>query len=516
MPIFSSQLGKVESYNPEQGIKTMANHLRKIQEELEYRLMHLDSTNVSEIDASQTTIKTGSGDLLTRLEKDENNYTEIRESVSGLSVKVAGYEETVDGYTTQVAEYQAAVDSFSASIQKYSTDVDGYKDQTAQYAATLDGYAAKLSEYTTAVNGYTQKDAEYIAALEGYSTKVSQYETAVGGYSQKVSEFTQTVGGFNTTVSNYQKDVNGYSQQVSSLTQTAEGLQATVQNLETGMGHMLKMDANGVYIVDKNGNAVTISGGQIDASTLTVNAANITGTLKVGAIPSTIARTNQIPGALSDLDDDLGLVTEDNVTTITHNAISTASISANQITSGTLNANYVNVKGLLKILVGGLNYGWIGGTDMGSTAGAVLTGPSTMHGCMATNTGAKLVYDINEHMIWVAEDGCSSSSAMKVFSDRRLKEDICYELDDAEAMFNQLRPCSFRIIKDKHHKKSWGFIAQDAISAAEEAGMDAGNLAMFGNSDGMHTIAYGEMTALNTHMIQKLMARVEALEEAKA
>jgi len=175
----------------------------------------------------------------------------------------------------------------------------------------------------------------------------------------------------------------------------------------------------------------------------------------------------------------------------------------------------VNIKGLLKILVGGSTYGWIGGSDMGATAGAVLTGPSTMHGCMATNTGAKLVYDIDEHMIWVAADGCSSTSAMKVYSDRRLKEDICYEMDDAEAMFKQLRPCSFRMIKDKNHKKSWGFIAQDAISAAEEAGMDAEKLAMFGNSDGMHTIAYGEMTALNTHMIQKLMKRVAALEEAR-
>jgi len=383
MPIFSSQLGKVESYNPEQSIKTMANHLRKIQEELEYRLMNLDSTNINEINASDTNV-------------------------------------LVDG----------------KPIQNVLLDQDGN-----------------------------------YSALE------------------------QTVNGLASTVANQA----GY---ISSLQQTAGSLSATVQNLETGMGHMLKMDANGVYIVDQSGKQVTIQGGQINAAGLTVNAANITGTLKVGVIPSSIARTSD-------------LMSEDDVTTITHNAITTANISASQITSGTLNANYVNIKGLLKILVGGSTYGWIGGSDMGATAGAVLTGPSTMHGCMATNTGAKLVYDIDEHMIWVAADGCSSTSAMKVYSDRRLKEDICYEMDDAEAMFKQLRPCSFRMIKDKNHKKSWGFIAQDAISAAEEAGMDAEKLAMFGNSDGMHTIAYGEMTALNTHMIQKLMKRVAALEEAR-
>ena len=290
--IFSSQLGKLDGKTSEQAVRDIANHLRKIQEELEYRLMHLDSSNVSEIDASQTTIKTGSGDLLTRLAKDAQNYTEIRESVSGLTVKVTGYEETVSGYTSQVAEYQVAVDGYSASLQKYSEDVDGYSketaeykaavngyaaaftkysedvagytQQTAQYAATVEGYSAKLSEYTTAVNGYTQKDAEYIAALGGYSAKISEYETAVGGYSQQVTEFNLAVGGFNTTVSNFQKDVEGYSKQVTSLTLTAEGLQTTVQNLETGQAAMLKFDAASGLVVSGNGGSVTISGSCID------------------------------------------------------------------------------------------------------------------------------------------------------------------------------------------------------------------------------------------------------------
>ena len=59
MPIFSSQLGKVESQTPEQGIKTLANHLRKLQEELEYRLMNLDSSNINEIDADNTSVLLG-------------------------------------------------------------------------------------------------------------------------------------------------------------------------------------------------------------------------------------------------------------------------------------------------------------------------------------------------------------------------------------------------------------------------------------------------------------------------
>lgn len=383
MPIFSSQLGKVESYNPEQSIKTMANHLRKIQEELEYRLMNLDSTNINEINASDTNVLVDGKPIQNVLLDQEGNYSALEQTVNGLASTVANQAGSI-----------------------------------------------------------------------------------------------------------------------SSLQQTAGSLSASVSNLETGMGHMLKMDANGVYIVDQNGNAVTISGGQIDASTLTVNAANITGTLAVGRIPSSIARTSQ-------------LMSEDDVTTITHNAITTANISANQITSGTLNANYVNIKGLLKILVGGSTYGWIGGTDVGSTAGAVLTGPSTMHGCMATNTGAKLTYNLDEHKIWVDHNGCWSNVDMDVYSDRRLKNTISYDLEAEERMFMQLKPCTYRLNSDAKKKTRWGFIAQEVIEGAESAGLDPEKLAVVNSSEDMYGLAYGQFTALNTHMIQKLMKRVAALEEAR-
>ena len=51
--------------NPAEAAKIMANHIRQMQEELEFAMLNLDSTNVSSLDLSQTVITTASGNPLT-------------------------------------------------------------------------------------------------------------------------------------------------------------------------------------------------------------------------------------------------------------------------------------------------------------------------------------------------------------------------------------------------------------------------------------------------------------------
>jgi len=63
MPIFTKQIQKVEYSNPTEAIKTMANHIKYIQEQLEYTLMNLDSRNISEINADVTNITDNTGSV---------------------------------------------------------------------------------------------------------------------------------------------------------------------------------------------------------------------------------------------------------------------------------------------------------------------------------------------------------------------------------------------------------------------------------------------------------------------
>lgn len=60
MPIFTTQLGRLESGDPA-ALQRMANHIRYLQETLEYTLMNLDSSNITEIETDKTDIKSSDG-----------------------------------------------------------------------------------------------------------------------------------------------------------------------------------------------------------------------------------------------------------------------------------------------------------------------------------------------------------------------------------------------------------------------------------------------------------------------
>ena len=61
MPIFTQSVPKVDPENPQDAVKKFYNHMRYMQEQLEYTLLNLDSRNINEIDIDKTTITDSSG-----------------------------------------------------------------------------------------------------------------------------------------------------------------------------------------------------------------------------------------------------------------------------------------------------------------------------------------------------------------------------------------------------------------------------------------------------------------------
>lgn len=302
------------------------------------------------------------------------------------------------------------------------------------------------------------------------------------------------------------------------ITGTLTAGQIDTTNLNVSAANITgKLTASQIDATNLSVKAANITGilaaSQIDATNLSVSAANISGTLTIGQMPSGVAKTTDIPQNTSDLYNDSGYQTRTQVTTITNNAISTAEISADQITTGSLDASMLELEGEMALTHRGVEYGYMGvNTSKGGPAISDDTGNVFF---VVTNNAAKMSY-YEDAMIWVHSSGCYSSETMQVYSDRTLKNSISYDLDTEEALFAKLRPCSFAYNKDKESRKHWGFIAQDLRDGAEEVGLDTDKLAVLGQYDGKLSVGYGEITALNTHMIQKLIARVAALEEKLA
>lgn len=105
-----------------------------------------------------------------------------------------------------------------------------------------------------------------------------------------------------------------------------------------------------------------------------------------------------------------------------------------------------------------------------------------------------------------------------VSSDRRLKEEI-EPLDEKHVeFFKNLKPVSYKFKDGTSGRKHTGFIAQEVEEAVEEAGFTDNDMAVVvqdkvaGEPEGRYYLRYEEIIAVQTKVIQDLMARVESLE----
>lgn len=337
-----------------------------------------------------------------------------------------------------------------------------------------------------------------IAVTQSLITKTAEeIQLEIVGIEDAFSEMELTLDSLSARI----QDAEG---NIGELELTTEEFRASINSLEGDYAE-IALTLDGLTVTDSSG-TTKIKGNSVETDTLYVKAANITGTLTADqiAMSGAITWNDLSSGVQSTINAayNSGGVSEDQVTVITQNAIRTASISANQISAGTLNASSISLNGLFTLKSGSATYGYMGVNT--SKGGPVLCDPSMSVFVVATSNAAKLSYAEN-YMIWVTSAGCYSNDTMKVYSDRRLKHDISYDLEKEELLFAALKPCSFSRNGDELAKKHWGFVAQDFIESAEAVGFDPDTLAVLGCDNGMNTIGYGEVTALNTYMIQKIL-----------
>lgn len=140
----------------------------------------------------------------------------------------------------------------------------------------------------------------------------------------------------------------------------------------------------------------------------------------------------------------------------------------------------------------------------------------TNAGARISGTGADLV----------VSGGITMSEEPSYGSDLRIKNSIDYDLASYEAFFLALKPSTFKYNKGTSGRKHFGFIAQDVEQAMLDTGLTSDQLAALvkdpvkeilsdGITDYRYSIRYGELIALNTHMIQKLYQMVEELLQQK-
>ena len=206
------------------------------------------------------------------------------------------------------------------------------------------------------------------------------------------------------------------------------------------------------------------------------------------------------------------------------------SINGACIDTGEIDVDYINLYGEMGVRESrrGSVGGYIGYCEGHSDTGIGVMEDYDSGQCICTNGGAKLAYGADDFYIGVSRSNVFASETINIDSDRRVRDDIRYDLDDYEAFFRALKPCSYKLKRGTSGRRHTGFIAQELEQALLDSGKTSADLAAYcydpdarryESTDmdpktaptGCYKIRYSELIALNTAMIQKLMAEVDAL-----
>ena len=297
------------------------------------------------------------------------------------------------------------------------------------------------------------------------------------------------------------------------------GTSGTTANIGGASRSNLVFKAGSNFGVDSSGNLYatggTIGGCTIDSSgKLIVPAANITD-LTLGALGS-ISFEN-----ISDGTEQVTNITKSTVTTSYVNAlnITASSISADDVTAGELNANVITL--------GNIHGGFCSaeGTSVDEDGEEFATYGAKMYGqypdknyIIVTGYGTRI--QGAETSFYVADKVIGASQNIAVGSDRRLKQDITYDVEKYRSFFRDLKPSAFHYIKKPNDPMVCGFIAQDVedalikngLSRNDFCGLYGGVLDEKTGELSTYSIAYEQFIPLLTDAVHDLYERLERIE----
>ena len=357
-------------------------------------------------------------------------------------------------------------------------------------------------------------------------------------------------------VSQQQSDINRQIAQTrSEISKTSEEIGLRVDGLENQYTQ-LKVTIDGVTIEGPGGTTL-IDGGNIDADELHVNAANIDGTLSANQINMTGAITWG----------DLNSSVQSNITsaqTTASDAQTTANNVSNRV-SGWTYPGSTQINGS-SIMTGTVTASTLrGGTiqllnNSGSAAGTLSLASATSGSySVQLSSGAALRIKANSGVVWIEGStgayvnvasnvvfgsniqpggdgayscGTASSRWSQLYattpsistSDRREKTDINYDVSAYDAIFDALKPASFKYKDGTSGRTHTGFISQDIEDAFAVCGLTSTDFATFIKSpledkqgrviegEYRYGVRYEELIALCVSQIQALKKRVSELE----
>lgn len=452
----------------------------------------------------------------------------------------------LQGYEYQSIEADAARITPTAELGDGIT-VNGIYTQLA-YKNIRFGNAAVVD---VAAPGSVEAEHEY--QQEGSTSsntnwKLAQTYSRISKTAEEIRlEVAQTVGelsaSFDVQLQSITGRIDGLDGEYTELKLTLDGL--TITDSETGT---TKIDGGSIDATNLNVSAANITGqltaSQINTTGLKVDAANVTGTLTIGQLPDDVATENDIPTRTSDLTNDSGYQTRSGVVSIIDGTVTADYVEALEVAAATLRGRTIYIQNNSGSSVGYIS---TSSADSGGSAidinsygagrfeangnlhfngnGTVLELVSGYIGCGRTLRPASTSCDLGTSS-WLWGDIYATNGTINT-SDRNRKTDISYDMSRYEAIFDALKPASFKMVDGTSGRTHTGFISQDIEDALAPCGLTSIDFATFIKSpkvdeegkviegEYLYGLRYDELIAPMVAQIQSLKARVAALEDNK-
>lgn len=375
----------------------------------------------------------------------------------------------------------------------------------------------------TAVKQYENYLTEPIYAKIGDTDgNVADLQITAKGLAGRLTDAEGNITGLQATAKGLSAQISNAQGDITSLQATAQGLSARMTTAE-GNITTLTVTANGLS------NSVSNMSGEISTLRQTVNGFRLSASN--GTDSSTLTLTSNGVNISSADIYFRGMVTYEDLS-----GSGKTVINGDNITTGMVNADHILLGGELTVYqstrqgasVGGY-MGYVSSRDYygNQTYGMGMIDTTGWNQVVVTNAGARItsyaaeVSAVNNVTLTTENNidldagrNINASTEISVSSDRRLKEEIRYDVQEVYAgIFETLEPASF-FYKKGLKKRHLGFIAQDLLEAMGKLGIPAEEMAVLSrNENGKYGIASGELIAVLWAKVKELDGKIKELME---
>lgn len=395
------------------------------------------------------------------------------------------WDKFLDGYGSGLTDpiYKQLSDG-EGNLTKLELTAKGLQMQITNNAGDIHNLSVTAGELTSQIannagdiSTLKQTAQNLSSTISNAQGDISRLQQAANSLSSQISNTQGDISTLQQTANNLSVSISNAQNNIYNLQLTANGLSSTVADAQ-GRVSRVEQTVSGLTISDPYTGQTKISGGMIETSTLRLN------TLYGNSF------FLNLPG---------GEIVAEIRTTGAATARTSFDLWARAVR---INSNEGDL-----YLRSDMAFVTLAGAQGNTCIGNFYPSQGGSYSCGLSWAPWSDIYAVN---------------SMIQTSDREAKEAITYGLTRYDALFDALRPVSFRFLDGTSGRTHLGLISQDVEAALEAAGLTDMEFAGFIRSaepetDGVvhYGLRYGEFIALLIEQVQKLKARVSALEAAQ-